>query len=79
MYEHVDNKEDRKTWQLVCRGWYHAVNDDVARITIKIPTGPSSYQKLNDDLEKHPTFASKILSIVYECVDYNVIYEDMPL
>lgn len=63
VYGYVKDVGERKNWQLVCRGWYHAAND-VARIHVKVPDNTGlSLKDLFEDIEKYPTFGSKIISI----------------
>lgn len=62
VYELTQSKEDIKSWQMVCRAWYLAVNDK-ARIQVNVPIGDGFYKKLYDDLVNYPTFGPKVCSI----------------
>lgn len=61
IYEHVQSKDDRKAWQMVCRPWYLASNY-IARIKIRVTADDvvSYYKRLCRDLIEYPTFRPKI-------------------
>lgn len=64
VYHHVKDKQERKTWQFVCRGWYQVAND-VTRIQVRVfDYTKRSLENLFKDSEKYPTFGTKILSIM---------------
>lgn len=77
IYFHIQDAEDRKTWQLVCRRWHLTINDAFVCISIRVPAGSSSYQLLAADLKKYPTFGPKVLSISdYNTAFYESFYQE---
>lgn len=62
VYGFVKEREDRKIWQLVCRGWYYAANDS-ARIKLFVWNVGISLVNLAKGLEKYPTFGPKVVFV----------------